>query len=156
MLNIKLKLCRYVLPRCWDKDVSSRLARKFKFDVWSLKKSYGRADLICANNVFAHADDLIAITCGIKNLLSKNGVFIFEVSYLLDVFEKTLFDTIYHEHLAYHSVKPLERFFSDQGMVLFHAERTVSHGGSLRGFVKLGNGSHVKRTSILEMKNYKS
>jgi len=50
----------------------------------------GSADLICANNVFAHIDDLIGTTKNIKNLLKDNGVFIFEVSYLLDVYEKTL------------------------------------------------------------------
>ena len=40
-----------------------------------------------------------------------NGLFIFEVSYLVDVYEKSLFDTIYHEHLSYHSVTPLVKFF---------------------------------------------
>ena len=68
---------------------------------------------ITANNVFAHSDDLIGITKAVKNLLSKEGLFIFEVSYLVDVYQKTLFDTIYHEHLSYHSVFPLVKFFKE-------------------------------------------
>src|SRR3990172_5604250 len=51
------------------------------------------ASLVAANNVFAHADDLHAIVEGVAHLLAPEGLFVFEVSYLLDVFEKTLFDT---------------------------------------------------------------
>ena len=77
---------------------------------------------------------------GIAALLAPDGVFVFEVSYLVDVFEKTLFDTVYHEHLAYHSVAPLVRFFAAHGLELFAAERVASHGGSLRGFAQLQGG----------------
>ena len=100
----------------------------------------GRARVITANNVFAHADDLRDIVTGIGDLLAADGVFVFEVSYLVDVYENTLFDTIYHEHLAYHSVKPLLRFFAANGLKLFAAERVGSHGGSLRGFVGHADG----------------
>jgi SAM-dependent methyltransferase len=95
----------------------------------------GCAQIITANNVFAHADDLIDIVNGIRTLLAPDGAFVFEVSYLVDVIEKSLFDTIYHEHVAYHSVKPIAAFFEAHGLRLFHAERVDSHGGSLRGYV---------------------
>ncbi len=105
-----------------------------------LAEDCGRARVITANNVFAHADDLGDIVIGIADLLATDGVFVFEVSYLVDVYEQTLFDTIYHEHLAYHSVKPLQRFFAATGLRLFAAERVGSHGGSLRGFVGHADG----------------
>ena len=54
-------------------------------------------------------------------------------SYLVDVFQDVLFDN-YHEHMAYHAVGPLQRFFTRIGLELFSAERVSSHGGSLRGF----------------------
>ncbi|MBI5163369.1 MAG: methyltransferase domain-containing protein, partial [Magnetospirillum sp.] len=69
--------------------------------------AHGHAAVITANNVFAHIDDLAGVVNGIADLLAPEGVVVFEVSYLADVFEKTLFDTIYHEHLDYHSVGPL-------------------------------------------------
>ncbi len=100
----------------------------------------GAASVITANNVFAHADDLKGIIQGIKLLLNPSGIFVFEVSYLVDVFEKTLFDTIYHEHLAYHSVGPLIKFFQANGMELIEVERVDTHGGSLRGFAQLSTG----------------
>ncbi len=108
----------------------------------------GKASVVTANNVFAHADDLKEIVQGVKVLLNKSGIFVFEVSYLVDVFEKTLFDTIYHEHLAYHSVKPLVRFFKDNGMELIDVERVDTHGGSLRGIAQLNNGPRSVNRSV--------
>ena len=48
----------------------------------------------------------------VGELLAADGLFIFEVSYLLDIVHKMLFDTVYHEHLCYHSVRSLAAFFS--------------------------------------------
>ena len=101
-----------------------------------IKERYSTASLITANNVFAHSDDLIGITKAVKNLLSKDGLFIFEVSYLVDVYQKTLFDTIYHEHLSYHSVFPLVKFFQRNNMELIDVTRINTHGGSIRCVVK--------------------
>ena len=103
----------------------------------------GSAAIITANNVFAHAEDLHAIATGVADLLAPDGVFTFEVSYLVDVFQDVLFDTIYHEHLAYHAVGPLQRFFMRLGLELFAAERIPSHGGSLRGYVQKAGGPHA-------------
>lgn len=103
-----------------------------------IRREHGPARLVTANNVFAHVDGLAAFVAAVRELLAPDGVFIFEVSYALDVYEKTLFDTIYHEHLDYHSVKPLVSFFERAGLPLFAAERVPTHGGSLRGMA--GNG----------------
>ena len=116
-----------------------------------IKKEYSTASLITANNVFAHADDLIEIINGIKFLLSENGIFVFEVSYLLDVFDKTLFDTIYHEHLSYHSVKPLKNFFSNNGMELIDVKRINTHGGSIRCVAKLKESILITNNSVTDL-----
>lgn len=112
--------------------------------------SHGKAEVITANNVFAHIDDLSGVVDGVRGLLAPSGVFVFEVSYLVDVFENTLFDTIYHEHLDYHSVKPLVRFFAAKGMELVEAIRVNSHGGSLRGIAQLKGGPHNVGESVAE------
>jgi SAM-dependent methyltransferase len=108
----------------------------------TIKSDRGSAAVITANNVFAHIDDLTGVTLGVRDLLSPEGVFVFEVSYLVDVYEGTLFDMMYHEHLAYHSVKPLCQFFEANGMELIEALRVSSHGGSLRGVAQLKGGTH--------------
>jgi len=113
--------------------------------------SKGPASIITANNVFAHADDLEGIIQGVRSLLTPDGIFIFEVSYLADVIEKTLFDTIYHEHLSYHSVGPLKRFFSHNGMNMIGAHRVDTHGGSLRGVCQLADGPYSDDGTVSEL-----
>jgi len=108
-----------------------------------IRRQFGAASCITANNVFAHIDDLGDVADGVRELLGPEGVFVFEVSYLLDVYEKILFDSIYHEHLDYHTVAPLLPFFDAHGLELFAAERIDTHGGSLRGFAQLAGGSHA-------------
>ena len=104
-----------------------------------LVQDYGLAKLCTANNVFAHNDHLGDMAEAIASLLDQDGVFVFEVSYLLDTVEGLVFDFIYHEHLCYHSVKPLDIFLRRHGLHLFDVERSPSKGGSLRAFAqKLG------------------
>lgn len=113
----------------WIDFFSDALARR-------IRDERGPAAVVTANNVFAHADDLAGIAEGVAALLASDGIFVFEVSYLLDVYEKVLFDTIYHEHLAYHAVAPLIPFLRRHGLELFAVERVGSHGGSLRGYAR--------------------
>lgn len=121
-----------------------------------IRAERGPAAIVTANNVFAHIDDLGGVLAGVRSLLAPDGVFAFEVSYLGDVVEKTLFDTIYHEHLSYHSVKPLVRFFAANGMELIEALRVSSHGGSLRGIAQLKGAPRKVGASVAEMLAYET
>src|SRR5205823_5918303 len=84
----------------------------------AVRERYGPAAIVVANNVCANIDDLQSTMTGIGELLAPDGVFVFETSYLLDVVEQTLLDTIFHEHLSYFAVRPLDRFFRGHGMTL--------------------------------------
>ncbi|MGE4218803.1 MAG: methyltransferase domain-containing protein [Alphaproteobacteria bacterium] len=97
-----------------------------------LAREYGPARLIAANNVFAHLDDIAGFVEGVGHWLAADGLFVFEVSYLRDVLDQGLFDTIYHEHVDYHALAPLTRFFAAQGMAVVDVMRVPTHGGSLR------------------------
>ena len=101
----------------------------------TILEKYGKFDLITANNVFAHVPDLIGFTLGVRKLLNEQGIFSFEVSYFLDVCNKTLFDTIYHEHTSYHTITPLIKFFKSHQMKICEVEYIPNHGGSIRIFV---------------------
>lgn len=111
----------------------------------------GPAALVAANNVFAHADGLREMAEGVRSLLGPGGVFVFEVSYLLDVCEKLLFDTIYHEHLAYHAAGPLRSFFPRCGMEMIDARRVPTHGGSLRGVAQPAGGARRVSPAVGEL-----
>ena len=62
---------------------------------------------------------------GICHLLKDNGLFIFEAPYLLDLIENLEYDTIYHEHLAYLSVKPIKYLVEQFGMEIINLENTI-------------------------------
>ncbi len=113
-----------------------------------IASSHGTMDIVTANNVCAHIDDLSDLVKGVKRLLSEHGVFVFEVSYLRDVYEKLLFDTIYHEHLDYHCLSPLISFFKRFGLRVFDAKRIDSHGGSLRVYVCHATASHAETSQV--------
>lgn len=109
--------------------------------VETIIKRKGKADVITATNVFAHVDDIKSLVSNVKLLLKDNGIFVIEAPYLVDMFEKMTFDTIYHEHLSYFSLTPLVKFFRQMGMEIFKIKKVDVHGGSLRIFIKKNEGN---------------
>lgn len=105
-----------------------------------IETKYGKAKVIIATNVFAHVNNLSGFLKGIYALLKPGGVFISESQYLLDTIQKLQYDTIYHEHLRYYSLKPLQVLFKKYGFSLIDAERIFSSGGSVRVFAAKGLG----------------
>lgn len=94
-------------------------------------EKYGRAKIITATNVFAHVEKLDDFVAGVKDFLADDGVFISESGYLLDFIEKLQYDSIYHEHLRYYSLKPLEILFKKFDLEIIDAERGTIHGGTI-------------------------
>ena len=111
----------------------------------------GPAYLITSHNACAHIDDLVGLMRGVRHWLADDGLFIFEVGYLLDVYNNTWFDTMYHEHLDYHSVKPLIPFFESLDMELFSVKRISPQGGSIRLHVQKKGGPHQVDPSVDEL-----
>tara|TARA_B100001121_G_C18631373_1_gene594549 strand:+ start:41 stop:1285 length:1245 start_codon:yes stop_codon:yes gene_type:complete len=111
------------------------------------KKKYKEFKIITANNVFAHVPNLKDFALGVKNILSNDGVFIFEVSYLKDVIKKLTFDTIYHEHMSYHALKPLINFFKSIDLEVIDFDLVKAQGGSIRVYVG-HQGMKVKKKKI--------
>ncbi len=110
--------------------------------VAKILKDYGPADVVSANNVFAHIDDIHTVLKNLAQLLHAQGVFIMEFPYLPVMVEQMLFDLIYHEHLSYISLAPLKTLMESSGFNIFDVEEVASHGGSLRVFVEKKGGGH--------------
>ena len=111
------------------------------------KKKYKEFKIITANNVFAHVPNLKDFALGVKNILAEDGLFIFEVSYLKDVIKKLTFDTIYHEHMSYHSLKPLINFFRSLNLEVLDFDLIEAQGGSIRVYVG-HKGMQIKKNKI--------
>lgn len=100
--------------------------------VEKIRNEHRAAKMITATNVFAHVDKLRDFVQGVKELLDEKGVFVSESGYLPDMLEQLQFDSIYHEHLRYYSLKPLQVLFNDFGLEIFDVEKITTHGGSIR------------------------
>jgi SAM-dependent methyltransferase len=107
--------------------------------------------LVVGNNVFAHIDNLIEVIKQISNVLTNDGLLIFEVSYFGKVVKNGLFDTIYHEHMSYHSVTSVEHLLGMSGFSLVDLQEIPAHGGSIRVTAKRGNHPRSEDVAILVM-----
>ncbi len=123
-----------------------------------IKKKYGSPDLIIANNVFAHMDDMHSIVKGINHLLEENGYFIFEASYLRDVVSKHLIGTMIHEHLSIHSIFSLKPFLSLYNLQLIGLKHVNKiQGGAIIGIAikskKIIKSNEVQNFINIEKEN---
>ncbi len=102
-----------------------------------IRKRFKTVDVVSANNVFAHNDDLLGFAKNVASLMHNGSVFSFEFSYLVDVVEKGLIGTVFHEHVSTHSLLSLIPFLNRCGLELVDIKRIDTQGGAAIGFAKL-------------------
>jgi len=115
-----------------------------------ISKENGKAKVITGTNVFAHMHELDSATAGMVHLLDEDGVLVIEAPFAKDMIEKLEYDTIYHQHIGYISVKPLQSYLARFGLEIFDVEPQEIHGGVLRYFV----GHHGKRPVMPSVSSY--
>ncbi len=93
---------------------------------------HGPADLVVANNVFAHVPDIVDFAKGLRALLADDGRVTIEIPHLLRLIEGNEYDTIYHEHFSYLTLLTTQRVLAAAGLTVVDVEELSSHGGSLR------------------------
>lgn len=113
-----------------------------------IKKKFGQAAIITANNIFANIDDLEEFIKAVKKLLMPDGVFILETFYLLDFIKNKVFDFTFHEHLSYFSVTPLIKFFKCYDMEIIDVIHVPTKAGSLRITVQFADGAKKISSSV--------
>lgn len=116
-----------------------------------IEKKEGKANLITSHNACAHIDDLSSVIEGVEVLLQSDGIFVMEVGYFVDVFQNKWFDTIYHEHVDFHTVAPLKTLFSRFNLEMFRVERISPQGGSIRVMVQRKGGLREIESSIEDL-----
>ena len=97
-----------------------------------IAKEHGRADLVAANNVFAHVPDIRGFAAGLRALVKDDGLVTLEFPHLLRLIERRQYDTIYHEHFSYLSLLTSSRALATAGLQVVDVEELDTHGGSLR------------------------
>lgn len=112
----------------------------------------GEANLTVANNVLAHVPDILDFAKGFSILLAENGVASFEFPHLLNLVQKTQFDTIYHEHFSYLSLIAVEKIFEQAGLRIFDVEELPTHGGSLRLYACRNTANHIETDRVEKLR----
>ena len=108
----------------WDTDVSH-----------GIKEIHGEMDLVYAANCICHIQNLDECFAAVKNILSKDGVFVFEDPSLLRMLERGSYDQIYDEHAHIFSVTALDNILMNNGLKIFRVDNLSVHGGSNRVYV---------------------
>ena len=103
-----------------------------------IKNLYGSMDIIIANNVLANVENLNEVFGCFQELISNQGVIVFETGYLEHIISKKVIDNIHHEHIDYFSVKPLINFLEKFGLYIDRVVINGSKGSSIRVFAKIG------------------
>jgi SAM-dependent methyltransferase len=114
---------------------------------------YGTADAVCANNVVGHIDDLHGLMEGLDTLLAPEGVFVMEVPYLIDLLSNHQFDTIYHEHISYFSVRALERLVEQFDMQVVDVDRVDVHGGTIRAHIQRQSADRTPERIVSDLEH---
>jgi SAM-dependent methyltransferase len=97
-----------------------------------IAERHGRADLVVANNVFAHVPDIGGFAAGLRALVKDDGLVTLEFPHLYRLIAGRQYDTIYHEHFSYLSLLTATRGLADAGLAVVDVDELGTHGGSLR------------------------
>jgi hypothetical protein len=121
----KSKLANAAGVRSWNCFFNGETAQR-------VVKELGRPALVTAANVFAHIPDPVGIVAAIAGMIGEEGVFINESHYFMSLVETLQYDTIYHEHLRYYSLKSMMHLLATAGLRVFNVKQIPTHGGSIR------------------------
>ena len=127
------------------------------------KKNYKPFKLIYAFHCCAHIENIQDIFQTIYNLLDDNGAFVMEVGYFYRVLKNNLFDTIYHEHIDYHTCYAIQQFAKSNNLVLYKVNENNIQGGSIQFFFCKNNNAMeiensvyetIEKENLMDLRNY--
>ena len=96
----------------------------------NLLKNHGSAKLVFARNVIPHVSQLNSVVSGIEKILDDNGVGIFEIHDANIIFNELHYDSVYHEHLCYFTIKSITYLLNKFNLYPFELEISPISGGS--------------------------
>jgi len=94
-----------------------------------------RFDIVTSIAMFYDLENPVDFVEQVKAILSEDGIWIFEVSYMPAMLAMNSYDTICHEHLEYYSFSVIENLMQRCGMRVVKVEFNNINGGSIRCYV---------------------
>jgi SAM-dependent methyltransferase len=112
---------------------------------------HGPADLVVANNVFAHVPDIVDFAKGLRALVADDGRVSIEIPHLQRLIEGREYDTIYHEHYSYLTLLTTQRVLAVAGLTVVDVEELPTHGGSLRTWSAPAESAGAPSSSVAQV-----
>jgi 2-polyprenyl-3-methyl-5-hydroxy-6-metoxy-1,4-benzoquinol methylase len=119
------------------------------FNKESALKLGAKMDVIIAQNVFAHTDDIYDFLSSCK-LISHQGTKIFIQTSQADMFLNNEFDTIYHEHLSFFNVNSMRTCALRNGLYLEGAHKMNIHGTSYLFVLSSSHNDYLSVGGVLD------
>lgn len=101
-------------------------------------KQKGKANIVFARNVLPHVANARDFVAGLEMCLDEGGILGIEVHYAKKILEELQYDSIYHEHLCYFTLKSLEKLLNDFNLYIFDISKSPISGGSIIVYAKHG------------------
>jgi len=121
----------------WNEKTAIKLGEERKFDI------------VIAQNVFAHIDNIYSFLDNCKRVMKANGVLFIQTSQANMILNNE-FDTIYHEHLSFFNTKSMKSCLNTNGFSLIDTFKTDIHGGSYVFVVKEGAHDESKANNQIQ------
>ena len=112
----------------------------------SFYSKFGAVDVVIARNVLSHVPDILDVMKGIDLILAPEGICLIEFHEASKILTEIHYDSIYHEHTFYHSIKSMTKALSHVGLVPFDLIKSPISGGS---FVLVSSRNSIKASSRL-------
>ena len=114
----------------------------------SIKQNHTTMDLIYAANCICHVQDLDDVFSAVRELLSEDGIFVFEDPSLLRMMERGSYDQLYDEHAHIFSVTALDKILEKNGLSIFKVDNLSVHGGSNRIYARLSKAENIHKVTV--------
>jgi len=120
---------------------------------YEVMSNHGFFDVVYSANCMCHIKDVEEAFFAVRNILSNDGVFIFEDPSLTDMLMLSSYDELYDEHANMFSVHSLSKLLNKVGLYINKVEHLPGiHGGSNRIYAckTMGGDSSLKNALMVE------
>jgi hypothetical protein len=122
----------------------------------TVHNTYGTADLILLRNVFAHIPYIHDTMKALQILLKEDGIIEIEAPWLVNIIKNIEFDTIYHEHYSYLSLRALTYLMRLYGFEIFDVKELNIHGGALLYYICKAGKYIINKENIQKIEKEES
>ncbi len=136
------------IARSIDKSLATVICDIFPSGELLARIGAEKFDIVTSIAMFYDLEDPIAFARGVREVLSPDGVWIFEMSYMPSMLEMNSYDTICHEHLEYYSLAVIENILRQSGLKVFNVARNSINGGSLRCYASRAENFRYKNAEF--------